>query len=71
MWDAQSWITGLRRGEGGALLEILAFQYGAWLRGEVPRRFGTEERWSVKGGPIMDDGGENDKTLHEPGRSLG
>ena len=58
-------------GKVEALPEISALQYGAWLRGKVPRRFGTEERWPAKGGPIMDGGGEKDKTLHAPGRSLG
>ena len=57
-------------GKVEALPEISALQYGAWLRGEVSR-FGTEERWPAKGGPIMDGGGEKDKTLHAPGRSLG
>ena len=59
------------KGKVEALPEISALQYRAWLRGEVPRRFGTEERWPAKGGPIMDGGGEKDKTLHAPGRSLG
>ena len=68
-------------GKVEALSELPALQYGAWLRGEVlrrgggdPSKFGTEEGWSIKGGPIKDvwgGGGEKDKTLHAPGRSLG
>ena len=58
-------------GKGEALPETSALQYGAWLRGEVPRRWGTEERWPTKGVSMMDRRGEKDMTLHAPGRSLG
>ena len=41
--------------------ELPTLQYGVWLRGEVPRRgdgdlikFGTEEGWYAKGGPMRD-----------------
>ena len=51
-------------GKVEALSELPALQYGAWLRGEVlrrgggdPSKFGTEEGWSTKGGPIKDVGG--------------
>ena len=67
-----------RKGKVEALPELPALQYGAWLKGEVPRRgggdpskFGTEERWPAKGGPSKDSRGEKDKTLHASGRSLG
>ena len=48
-------------GKEEVLSELPTLQYGAWLRGEVSRRggrdpikFGIEEGWFTKGGPIRD-----------------
>ena len=63
------------------LSELPTLQYGVWLRGEVPRRgngdlikFGTEEGWYAKGGPMRDaigGGVWKEKALYVPGQNLG
>ena len=58
-------------------LESAPFQYGAWLRGEVPRKGGNEigkagheDKWQTRGGPAKE--GENRGVLaqHAPEMSL-
>ena len=58
-------------------LELPPLQYGAWLRGEVPRKggvdsfkFGPEDRWHGRGGPAKDMVGGKGMNVHAPGRSV-
>nr|POE82482.1 hypothetical protein CFP56_75374 [Quercus suber] len=59
------------------LTESSSLQYGAWLRGEAPRRrgdesikFGAEDRWHVRGGPAKGMLGGRGRSGHTPGMSL-
>ena len=59
------------------LLELPSLQYGAWLRGEVPRRggdvsfkFGSEDRWHGKGGPAKGVMGGKGMNVHAQGGSV-
>lgn len=63
------------RGEVPSKQPVL--QYRAWLRSEMPRRgggdvvkFGIEDGWYGKGGPMRDAVGDPRKSIHALGSSL-